>query len=140
MVVNRKQRRFSESYHKKEVKKSIASNKWTPFEDRTAEAKGNFPGDALLGFYVNNLFSVQCFEVLGTKVYGVRRNDQSTNISWEAKQRIKNEVIGEEVSAIEVYPKCSQLVDQANMYWLWITDCECFNLETLRFNINKELK
>ncbi|MGR9527665.1 DUF7694 domain-containing protein (plasmid) [Priestia megaterium] len=36
------------------------------------------------------------------------------------KQRIKNEIFGEEYTAIEVFPKESELVDEANMYHLWV--------------------
>lgn len=131
--MNRQQRKMSQSHHKKEIKKALSVNEWTPFEDRTSEAAPKFPSGKLLGFYANNLFSVQCFEVSGVKVYGVRRHDQSTNISWETKQRIKNEVIGADVSAVEVFPKVSDLVDQANMYWLWAVDCSSLNLINLRF-------
>ena len=48
------------------------------------------------------------------------RNIESTDISWSEKQRIKNELFGEEVQAIEFFPKQSDLVDEANMYHLWI--------------------
>lgn len=43
-----------------------------------------------------------------------------TDISWSEKQRIKNEIFGKEAVAIEVFPKESELVDQANMYHLWV--------------------
>ena len=131
--MNRQQRRFSDSYHKKEVKKTLSSNEWTAFEDRTSEAAPKFPNGKLLGFYANNLFSIQCFEVRGVKVYGIRRHDQATNISWETKQRIKNEIIGKDISAIEVFPRDCDLVDQANMYWLWVVDCSSLNLQDLKF-------
>lgn len=126
--MNRQQRRFSESFHKKEIKKQLS--KWTDFEDRTSEVKLKSP--LMLSFFVNNLFSVQVYLVNGYRVYGVRRHDQSTNISWETKQRIKNEVIGYEKSAIEVFPRHSELIDQANMYWLWETECIEFDLNDLK--------
>lgn len=40
-------------------------------------------------------------------------------MGWTELQRTKNEVVGEEVLAIQVYPKKSNLIDQANMYHLW---------------------
>lgn len=40
--------------------------------------------------------------------------------NWMDKQRIKNELFGEESLAIEVFPKESELVNNANMYHLWI--------------------
>lgn len=39
---------------------------------------------------------------------------------WKELQRIKNEIFGEEALAIEYYPPQSKLVDQKNIYWLWI--------------------
>lgn len=35
-------------------------------------------------------------------------------------QEIKNKVFGEEVIAVEYYPKKSELIDDYNIYWLWI--------------------
>ena len=39
---------------------------------------------------------------------------------WSELQKIKNEIFGEETTAIEYYPANSRLVDEANIYWLWI--------------------
>ncbi|MFD1884016.1 DUF7694 domain-containing protein [Paenibacillus wenxiniae] len=48
------------------------------------------------------------------------RNAQSSDISWAEKQRIKNELLGEWRTAIEVFPDTRELVDEANMYHLWL--------------------
>lgn len=56
---------------------------------------------------------------LGSVKHAAIRNKQSTNITWSEKQRIKNELFGEEAQAIEFFPKQSELVDGANMYHLW---------------------
>lgn len=47
-------------------------------------------------------------------------NWAGTDIPWAEKQRIKNEIFGEEAVAIEVFPAESNKVDQANMYHLWV--------------------
>jgi len=39
---------------------------------------------------------------------------------WREMQRIKNELFGEETTAIEYYPAQSDLVDDHNIYWLWV--------------------
>lgn len=49
----------------------------------------------------------------------IRRNDSEPIREWHEIQNIKNEVIGEEVEAIQIFPKASELVDVANMYWLF---------------------
>lgn len=40
--------------------------------------------------------------------------------NWMEKQQIKNDLFGKESVAVEVFPKESELVDNANMYHLWI--------------------
>lgn len=40
--------------------------------------------------------------------------------NWAEKQQIKNELFGEEATAIEVFPKESELVNNASMYHIWI--------------------
>jgi hypothetical protein len=39
--------------------------------------------------------------------------------TWWESQRIKNEIIGESATAVEVYPPQSEVVDEADMYHLW---------------------
>lgn len=39
---------------------------------------------------------------------------------WSEIQRIKNEIFGEGVTAVEYYPKQTDLVDEHNIYWIWI--------------------
>lgn len=39
---------------------------------------------------------------------------------WSEMQRIKNLIFGEEVTAVEYYPKESELQDIHNIYWMWI--------------------
>jgi hypothetical protein len=48
------------------------------------------------------------------------RNTPSTDIPWAEKQRIKDEIFGKEATAIEVFPSETELVDEANMYHLWV--------------------
>jgi hypothetical protein len=39
---------------------------------------------------------------------------------WREFQRIKNELVGAECEAVEIYPSESRLVDGANQYHLWV--------------------
>ena len=48
------------------------------------------------------------------------RNLQSTDIPWTDKQKIKNDFYGPERVAIEVFPRESELVDEAMMYHIWV--------------------
>lgn len=78
----------------------------------------------LLRAWTNNVYSVQLYEQ-GSE-WGpiehlmIKRHDAAASRSWADFQRIKDELFGSERTAIEVYPPASELVDQANMYHLWI--------------------
>jgi hypothetical protein len=39
--------------------------------------------------------------------------------SWHEMQRIKNELLGESVTAVEIYPPQTDVVDGADMFHLW---------------------
>lgn len=56
----------------------------------------------------------------GIVTHACIRNAPDTDIPWAEKQRIKNELFGEDRTAIEVFPTSTDLVDEANMYHLWI--------------------
>ena len=51
-----------------------------------------------------------------------RRSDSKPIYSWQDLFRIKNELFGDEVEAIQFLPKKSELVDCANIYWLFIKE------------------
>lgn len=56
----------------------------------------------------------------GAVIHACIRNLDSTDIPWAVKQQIKNELFGYEATAIEVFPAETDLVDEANMYHIWI--------------------
>ena len=49
----------------------------------------------------------------------IRRADRGWPRDWRDFQRIKNEIAGPEIEAVELYPAESRLVDTANQFWLW---------------------
>ena len=49
-----------------------------------------------------------------------RHDDKPIPNHWSEMQSIKNELFGEEVTAIEYYPAESKLQNHHNIYWLWI--------------------
>lgn len=49
-----------------------------------------------------------------------KHDDTPIKNHWMTMQKIKNEIFGPEVMAIEYYPKQSELVDDHNIYWMWI--------------------
>jgi hypothetical protein len=51
----------------------------------------------------------------------VQKHDDSPILNhWSELQRIKDEIFGEEITAIEYYPAKSQLINDHNIYWFWI--------------------
>lgn len=54
-----------------------------------------------------------------------RTASNATDITWAEKQRIKDELIGRERLAVEVFPPRSLLVDSANMFHLWVYPVGC---------------
>jgi len=51
----------------------------------------------------------------------IRRRDGGPILrDWRHFQRIKNEVVGEQHEACEIYPAESRLVDTANKFHLWV--------------------
>lgn len=49
----------------------------------------------------------------------IRRNDREPIHDWRDLQAIKNQLLGEECEAVELYPAESRRVDAANQFHLW---------------------
>ena len=49
----------------------------------------------------------------------IRRQDRKPARDWRDFQRIKDQLAGPDVEAIELYPARARVVDTANQYWLW---------------------
>lgn len=74
--------------------------------------------------FVNDLYSVQMYSVV--TAWGlvehlvIREHANNREPPWRDLQRIKNELVGPERVAIQVYPADKTLVDQADLYHLWV--------------------
>lgn len=117
---------MSEAEGKRRQKKE-----WNEFQDVIQEAiKRNllFNPDSTFRpdrVFMNNRYIVQVFtnKMRNFKLYDkilIRRSDSKPIYSWQDLFRIKNEIFGPEVEAIQFFPPVSKLVDEANLYWLWI--------------------
>lgn len=56
----------------------------------------------------------------GQVIHCCVRNLEGTDIKWIEKQWIKDSLFGNDRTAIEVYPSYNRLVDEANMYHIWV--------------------
>lgn len=50
----------------------------------------------------------------------LKRHDRAAVRDWRHFQQIKNEIVGPERTAVEIFPPESELVDAANEYHLWV--------------------
>jgi hypothetical protein len=58
----------------------------------------------------------------GAVIYlSIKRLDQQPIRSWRDLQRIKNELVGPENEAVELFPADSRVLDAANQYHLWVS-------------------
>lgn len=76
--------------------------------------------------YLNSLYQVVKREVPAKNPdaprmwhLSIKRRDKQAVHDWRHLQRIKNELLGPEIEAVELYPAESRLVDMANQYHLW---------------------
>jgi hypothetical protein len=71
--------------------------------------------------FVNSLYQVAMYDDAPEVIWlSIKRRDKAPAKDWRHFQRIKNELVGAENEAIEIYPAESRLVDTANQYHLWV--------------------
>lgn len=115
--------------------------KWTDFQQASAAGLGQSQIGKLIaaGFsqqqidrtykeeigntevWVNSRYQVLRRDVGDGMIYlSIKRLDQRPIRSWRDLQRIKNELVGPECEAVELFPAESRLLDSANQYHLWV--------------------
>lgn len=109
-------------------RKKIKIVKWTAFEIATTlyrqDRKVSIPEGELV--FLNSRYQVSVrmynpIEIFGRIIWlSIKRIDKRPIHDWRDLQRIKNELIGEEYEAVEIYPAESRLHDTANQYHLWV--------------------
>lgn len=116
---------------KKRFVKKIS--KWTSFERREAQSSEyhqqlvNQGDEVEAEVWTNNLYEVLLRrhknEGLCDLIHlAIRTLDRQAKHDWRHFQRIKNELLGEDIEAVEVYPAEERLVDTMNQYHLWAFD------------------
>jgi len=68
----------------------------------------------------NDIYLVRVFSHPPFIQLDISRKDEQPCENWRHFQQIKNELVGAEFEAVELYPAESRLVDTANQYHLWI--------------------
>lgn len=77
--------------------------------------------DALAGdrVYANSRYQVHVRTVDSGVHLSIKRLDQLPIHDWRDLQRIKDELVGPDCEAVELYPASERLVDTSNQYHLW---------------------
>jgi hypothetical protein len=70
--------------------------------------------------YENDAYHVEVVPRAPFVHLDIRRHDGEPCRSWRELQQIKNELVGPEHEAMELFPAESRLVDTANQYHLWV--------------------
>lgn len=125
--MNRAERRAAVSFHRAQPKRDPWA--WEDVEI-TESHRIRFPAcRECLWFKQNKFYQVQAYRihsewgpVLHLAVRHVSGNPFPA--TWQLLERIKQELAGD-VLAVQVHPRASAMVDQANLYHLWCLPDDC---------------
>jgi hypothetical protein len=70
--------------------------------------------------FENDIYHVELNYVAPFINLDIKRHDGGNQKNWRDFQQIKNELVGPEHEAVELFPAESRLVDTANQYHLWV--------------------
>jgi hypothetical protein len=88
---------------------------WSPFVEATPLGMTYFEK-----CYVNSRYQVLIRPLNDDFIHlSIKRIDQAPIRSWRDLQRIKNELVGVDCEAIEIFPADSRLTDESNQYHLY---------------------
>lgn len=117
---NRKQNRERKTAATKEFKKPVT--KFTEIDLSTRQ----FIPEGMTRAYGNTRYVVMVYDNIPTtkgkaiKAMIQKHDDTPIVNHWSELQKIKNEIFGEDKTAIEYYPSKEDLIDDFNIYWMWI--------------------
>ena len=103
----------------REILSDVALEPWTPF------VRSDLPGFPEAEVYLNSRYQVLVtrFDIespFGECIHlSLKLRDKKAWHDWRDMQRIKNELVGPECEAVELFPAESRLMDTANQYHLW---------------------
>ena len=103
---------------------------WTPFEKITPSPEvGQFEhwSTTPIRGWSNSRYQVVMYLMppaphrgdLPCAQLSIKRHDREQVTDWRDLQRIKDEILGTEVEAVQMFPAQSRMLDTANQYHLW---------------------
>ena len=118
---------------KKRISDMVQFSKDKGFPITRAQAKQLIRNEMKAQVWVNDVYTVLFREnedadeyVFGENWKGkcayisIRRNDRNPVDSWRDFQEIKNQLVGPNREAVQLYPDEDRLTDTANQYHLWV--------------------
>lgn len=106
-------------------RKRIDRRHWTPFEKGylTPEQLNRSHTDEV---WMNNRYQVNVtWDSGGMIQLSIKKRSKAIIDDWRDLQRIKNEVLGPEYEAVQLFPAESRLIDTSNQYHLWCLPAGC---------------
>lgn len=97
---------------------------WEPMQP--AASLGGFPAglagveEDYVGAWKNDLYTVWEFALGAWTHLSIKRNDREPIHDWRHLQQIKNDIVGHDREAVELYPATDRVNDGANQYHLWV--------------------
>ena len=113
------------SRQRSQLASQLLKQKETKFEALDLNSAPFIP-DGMTRAYKNNRYTVMVYDRssttkgFATKVLIQNHFNLPISNHWSEINRIKNEIFGEETTAVEYYPAQSELVNTHNIYWIWI--------------------
>lgn len=99
----------------------VYMGKWMPEMDRCWIRKED--GCCVCSRLVRTKFgNVEHVTITMNRKGQILTHDGSGDLPWAEKQKIKDELFGENRAAVEVYPPKDRLIDAADVYHLWVFD------------------
>lgn len=111
--------------NRKQLAKKLYKEAVTPFSPVDL-AKASFVPRGMTRAFKNNRYIVMVYDktpvTTGFAIKAMIQKIDNTPIlgHWSEIQKIKNQIFGEETTAIEYYPAKSKLIDDYNIYWIWV--------------------
>lgn len=113
------------------AKKKWKRPAWTPFErgdiedlNKKMAELGQAPEDEV---WLNSIYQVNVRRLPAPEGWpcdiihlSIKTRTKRAEHDWRDFQRIKNELVGPEHEAVELYPAESRLIDTSNQYHLWV--------------------
>tara|TARA_R100000808_G_C2138635_1_gene146650 strand:- start:1449 stop:1937 length:489 start_codon:yes stop_codon:yes gene_type:complete len=117
--------------HYKQLKKVMSKN---GIKLKMADVRRSLELQNKEAVYINDLYECRVDYDMDIPHLSIKNHEKTTEISWQHKQWIKNDIVGEEMEACELFPAESRLVNTANQFHLW-----CFPKGVMKFGWNARI-